>query len=188
MREEIDKYWFPVGHFNEDQRDYFIEVLDKLQPKSVLEIGWASGRSCITILATSKPQKMLSVDIDLDYIEGARSHANSFKERYPNWDICEGDSTVLLTEEYMKKEFPNGVDFIFVDGGHDYKSAKLDCHNTYNHLNTGGVMVVDDFKSGPPNGCSIPDVERAVIDFARQHNLSFEEWNVGGKGFAIFKK
>ena len=37
MLETIEKYWWSEGHFNFDQRDYFIETLGKLNPKNVLE-------------------------------------------------------------------------------------------------------------------------------------------------------
>ena len=74
MINKINKYWFHDGHFNSDQRDYFIETLEKLKPDNILEIGFASGRSCITSLVAGQPNKMISLDIDLDYI-GARNHA-----------------------------------------------------------------------------------------------------------------
>ena len=188
MVEKINNYWFPSGHFNEDQRDYFIKVLTKLKPKTILEIGWASGRSCITSLIAGNPTKMISVDLNLDYITNARSHSETFKKDFKNWSVIEGDSNKILTHNFLNNEFPNGIDFIFVDGCHDYRCAKLDCENSYRHLNNGGIMIVDDFMSGPPNGWKVLDVENAVNDFAMENNLTYETWYEEGKGFAIFKK
>jgi hypothetical protein len=49
-------------------------------------------------------------------------------------------------------------------------------------------MIVDDFESGPPEGWSLPDVKRAVEDFAKSRGLEFETWNHQGQGMAIFRK
>jgi predicted O-methyltransferase YrrM len=187
MINKINKYWFNDGHFNSDQRDYFIETLEKLKPDNILEIGFASGRSCITSLVAGQPNKMISLDIDLDYI-GARNHAILMETEFPNLSIIEGNSNEVLNSEFFEKNFKSGVDFAFVDGCHNYECAKKDCENVYPNLNKGGVMVVDDYKSGAPNGCTIVEVDNAVNDFAKENNLLFETWSVNGKGFAIFKK
>ena len=185
MLETIEKYWWSEGHFNFDQRDYFIETLGKLNPKSVLEIGFASGRSCITALVATQPRRMVSLDIDLDYM-GARKHAQLLEKDFPNLKIIEGNSATVLNGQFFNSYFADGVDFAFVDGGHSYQDAKTDCDNVYPHLNQGGMMVVDDYMSGPPNGCELLSVTTAVNDFAKENNLSFEIWNVKGKGVAIF--
>lgn len=188
MLQKINELWFYDGHFNYDQRDFFIKLLTELKPKNVLEIGWASGRSCITILESCSPKKMISIDINLDYIRGAREHTEKFKIKYPNWLIKEGNSNEILNVQFFESEFPDGLDFIFVDGCHSYECAKKDCELSYKFLTKGGVMIVDDFQSGLPNGASLPDVDNAVKDFANDNNLQYETWNVSGKGFAIFKK
>lgn len=187
MIEKIDKYWWPKGHFNLNQRDYFIETLKQLKPDNVLEIGFASGRSCITALVVAQPIRMVSLDIDLDYI-GARKHAQLLEADFPNLRIIEGNSGTILNEQFFNNYFADGVDFAFVDGGHSYEDAKTDCDNVYPYLNRGGMMVVDDYMSGPPDGCTIQGVTNAVNDFAKENRLSFETWNVRGKGFAIFTK
>jgi hypothetical protein len=61
--------------------------------------------------------------------------------------------------------------------------------NCYKHLKSGGTMIVDDYKSGPPRGCSIKDVDKAVEEFSKNHNISFETIKLSdGKGMAIFRK
>lgn len=187
MIEKIENYWWPKGHFNLDQRDYFIEILEKLNPDNVLEIGFASGRSCITALVAAQPSRMVSLDIDLDYM-GARKHAQLLEADFPNLKIIEGDSSIVLNEQFFNNYFADGVDFAFVDGGHSYEDAKTDCDNVYPHLNQGGMMVVDDYMSGRPNGCELATVTAAVNDFATENSLLFQAWNVKGKGFAIFTK
>tara|TARA_R110000824_G_scaffold282940_2_gene471198 strand:- start:61 stop:624 length:564 start_codon:yes stop_codon:yes gene_type:complete len=187
MIEKINEYWWHDGHFNEDQRDYFISILKELQPKTALELGWATGRSCITILIAGNPEKMLSIDINLDYMD-ARSHADLMIKDFNNLNILEGNSNSILTTKFLDDEFPNGIDFIFVDGCHTYQCAKRDCNKAYQHLSPGGIMIVDDYNSGPPNGWKAKAVDKAVNDFSKSNNLSFNTWNKKGKGCAIFKK
>lgn len=189
MLETIEKYWWSEGHFNFDQRDYFIETLGKLNPKNVLEIGFASGRSCVTALVAAQPDQMVSVELNLDSVQpSARQHSQLLEKDFPNLKIIEGNSATVLNEQFFNSYFADGVDFAFVDGGHSYQDAKTDCDNVYPHLNQGGMMVVDDYMSGPPNGCELLSVTTAVNDFAKENNLSPTVWNVKGKGFAIFTK
>jgi len=187
MVDKINKYWWHDGHFNEYQRDFFIEILEKIKPKYILEIGFASGRSCSTCLSWANPIKMISIDIDLDYM-GARNHADLMMKDFNNLKIIEGDSKILITKDFLEGEFPTGLDFIFVDGGHSYNDAYSDMENTFNHLSENGVMIIDDYYSGSPDGCSIKDVDNAVDDFVKKNNLNFTKWNNNGKGFCIIKK
>lgn len=185
--EKIKKYWWHDGHFNENQRNFFIDFLERNKPKNVLEIGFATGRSCVTCLIGSEINKIISVDINLDYMD-ARSHADYLMNEFNNLKVIEGDSKKIINSDFFKKEFPDGVDFVFVDGGHTYEDAYSDMINTFDFINNGGYMIVDDYYSGQPDGCSIVDVNNAVDTFVKERNLQFEKWNNNGKGFAIIKK
>lgn len=187
IKSNIEKFWHENGHLNEDQRDFLIDTLIRLKPKYCLEVGFATGRSTITILESARPEKLISIDINLDYMN-ARTHAMNLMRTYTNLTIYEGNSKFVLTEAFFKSEFPNQIDFAFIDGGHSYMECLEDISRIYPNLKTGGVMIVDDFKSGPPNGCVLPGVTSAVEDFCRQNNAVIEEWNKMGKGFAIVVK
>jgi predicted O-methyltransferase YrrM len=187
MKEKIKKFWYPIGHFNENQRDFFIELLTKLKPKTILEIGWASGRSCVTALIAGNPEKMISIEIDLDSV-GARKYSKTIIENFPNLKIIEDDSKKVLKKSFFKKEFPNGLDFSFIDGDHTYNGAYDDIKLIYPYINKGGIIVIDDYCSSEPDGCPIPDVTNAVNDFIRKNKIEFDVWNKNGKGFAIIKK
>jgi hypothetical protein len=57
------------------------------------------------------------------------------------------------------------------------------------HINEGGIILIDDYKSGPPNGCSINGVDQACeFISSSQPSLLRQEWNRKGKGFCIFTK
>lgn len=187
IQEKISKWWWNDGHLNENQRDFLISILSDLKPKFVLEIGFASGRSCCTTLITANPTKMISIDLNLDYM-GARGHAEAMQNEFKNLKIIEGNSLHLLNDDFFSSEFPNGLDYIFVDGGHEYNEAYSDIENSFKFLSDGGIMIIDDYYSGLPDGCTLVGVNYAVNDFANKNNLEIEKWNMNGKGFAILKK
>ena len=185
--DSINKLWWPDGHLNEDQRDFLIELLQGKNPNYCIETGFATGRSAVTTLCAANPKTLVSIDINLDYM-GARSHATRLQEDFPNFKVIESDTAKILNESFFRDNFSNGIDFAFIDGSHTYDGALFDMMTISSHLNAGGIMVVDDYRSGPPNGCTIPDVDKAVSSFAKSTNLSFTSWSSQGKGFGIFEK
>jgi predicted O-methyltransferase YrrM len=184
----IEKYWFEKGHLNLDQRDYFIEKLSILKPKYCLEIGFASGHSAITTLIAAKPERLVSVDLSLDYIPGARRHAELLQKEFSSFIVVEGNSKIVLNDVFFGKYFTKKIDFAFVDGDHSYKGCLADLKLIWPHLSPKGIVFVDDYKSGPPNGVIFNAVTRAVDDFVlNNRKLAIEYWSKNGKGIALIK-
>jgi predicted O-methyltransferase YrrM len=184
IRDKISRYWYDQGHLNADQRDYFIETLQKLKPHFCLEIGFASGRSAVTTLVAANPKLLVSVDLSLDYIQGARAHAELLQRDFPNLKIVEGPSALVLNDKFIRSYFPEGIDFAFIDGDHTYAGCLADLQAVFPHLSQNGVMIIDDYRSGPPNGMAFPEVTNAVDDFVLQNKLALRYWHKGGKGIA----
>lgn len=184
----IEKFWFYEGHLNENQRNFLVEKLLELKPKKCLETGFASGRSAVSILCTANPDLLVSVDINLDYIGGARQHADFLKKEFPNFTVIEGNSKNVLNDDFFQNNFEDGVDFCFIDGDHTYEGAKNDIQKIYKYLAPNALMIIDDYYSCGPDGCSIPDVDRAVDDFCKENQITPEKWHNNGKGFAIVRK
>jgi hypothetical protein len=93
-----------------------------------------------------------------------------------------------LTEQFFHTEFPLGIDFALVDGDHKYNGCYSDLSIVYKYLNIGGIIAIDDYKSGPPNGASLPEVTSAIDNFCYYNNIIHQEWYKDGKGFAIICK
>ena len=183
----IKSLWWHNGHLNEEQRDFLIDVLNSLKPEYCIETGFATGRSTVTTLVTAQPKRVVSIDVNLDYMQ-ARSHAMSLMDKFENLKIVEGDSKQILTNDFFEKHFNEGIDFAFVDGSHTYDGAMYDIAAIFPKMRSGAVMVIDDYMSGHPNGCPIPEVDNAVHDFCRLNNLEIERWYMNGKGAAIVRK
>jgi predicted O-methyltransferase YrrM len=186
--DNISRYWFAEGHLNFDQRDLFIKLLKELKPTRCLEIGFASGRSTVTVLVAAQPEMLVSIDLCLDYIPGARAHANLLEKDFPNLKIIEGDSRGILNRTFFESYFPNGIDFAFVDGDHTYEGCSSDLSTVLPYVNSGGIMLIDDYRSGPPNGVAFDSVTSAVDDFTLRNRLLLTYWCKDGKGAAIMSK
>jgi predicted O-methyltransferase YrrM len=184
--------WAKEGHFNKDQEKYIQNLVATIKPEYSIETGFCSGRSSYTVLEAGKDtiKKMISIEIDLDYVSSGREYKRLLEEHYSDngFQVIEEDSSII-TSEFMNKEFPKGVDFAMIDGSHSYEGCLGDILGILPHLNSGGIMAIDDYKSGAPNGCTIEGVNRAC-DFvsSTQASLLKQEWHCEGKGFCIFTK
>lgn len=188
IKKNITQLWFNGGHLSTNQRDFYIKLLSELNPQNCLEIGFAGGRHTATMLYSCNPLKAISIDIDFNY-HGGQSMVDKIKNKFSNIEFFTGNSIDLLTSDFFNTHFPNGVNYVLVDGGHSYKVASSDIKNCYPYLSQNGILVVDDYKSGGPEGVNIKDVDRAVEDFARESKLAYETIKLeDGKGMAIFKK
>ena len=186
----MNEFWCKKGHFNLDQAIFFKEMVMENDPEYILETGFCTGRSASVILTNAKKlKKMISIDINFDYMKPeGKIYKNKLKDNFENFSTIENTSKIL-NNNFFKKEFPLGIDWFTVDGDHSYTGCLFDLKSVVNHINKNGIIIVDDYKSGPPNGCRIPDVTRACDDFYKENQfLQKTEWNCKGKGFCIFKK
>ena len=61
------------------------------------------------------------------------------------------------------------VDFIFIDGGHDYKTVKNDLEQSFKIINKNGTILCDDWNLSQALG-----VREAIKDFSKEQNINFE--------------
>lgn len=184
--------WCRRGHLNHDQADKYAEICESVQPRSVLETGFCTGRSAACVLHHSPAlERMVSIDINLDYkAPHGRKMADMLKGRFPRWEIIENSSREVFTPEFFQREFPEGIDLVTIDGDHSYEGCMFDLEAVAPFLSSAGVMMVDDYRSGPPNGTRIDSVTRSVDDFLAKHAGVFvgERWHKRGKGFCIIRR
>lgn len=185
---EIQTIWFEDGHLSLGQSSYLIDLLSNLNPKFCLEIGFAGGRHASTLLHSCRPIKVFSIDIDFNYANG-REYVDKFKKKFNTIEFYESNSNSILTEEFMKNNFPNGLDYVFVDGGHSYEECLADMKNCFKFLNENGIMLIDDYNSGPPIGIEIEGVDKAVDNFINENDVYFEKIKLSdGKGMMKIKR
>jgi hypothetical protein len=185
--------WCRRGHLNKAQADKIATLCRELEPKYAIEVGFCTGRSSATVLHNTRASlhKMISVDKNLDFKspEG-RQMAALLTEKFPMFRLIERSSRELLTPEFLRSEFPMGLDWAMVDGDHSYEGCTFDLEAIAGILNDTGIIVIDDYRSGPPKGVTIEAVTQSVDDFVARYSETFvmETWNEAGKGFSILRK
>jgi predicted O-methyltransferase YrrM len=182
--------WCSEGHFNVNQAILVNYLSLKHKPKYVLETGFCTGRSALSVLLNCDTIiNFVNIDINYDYINpNGRIMVNKFINYFPQFKCYEKDSNIFLTGQFIKKEFPNGIDWFTVDGDHSYKGCLHDLTTCLPYMNKGGIIIVDDYMSGPPDGAHIPEVTKACDDFfnINSNSLVRKPWNNNGKGFCVF--
>jgi len=187
---KMNDFWCEKGHFNLDQGILIQDLIEKYNPTYALETGFCTGRSTSVVLTkATNLKKMISIDINFDYMKPeGRIYRKKLEDGFPVFSTIENSSKIILNDNFLKKEYPNGIDWVTVDGDHSYEGCLFDLKAVINHMNKNGIIVVDDYKSGPPNGCRIDAVTNACDDFyAQNRQLHKGEWNNKGKGFCIFR-
>ena len=61
----------------------------------------------------------------------------------------------------------NSLDFVFIDGNHSYEYVYSDLKNYFNKVRSGGIFSGHDW--------SLSDVNRAILDFLEEKNISISE-------------
>jgi len=118
------------------------------RPRRLLEIGTASGGTLYLITKVAHPEAtLLSVDLKINRKELLRS----FARRRQRLGLIEGDSTSVATVEAVKRWFPEGIDFLFLDGDHSYEGIKNDFENYSPLVRPGGAIafhdIVEDYET-----------------------------------------
>jgi hypothetical protein len=118
-----------------------------------VEIGLENGFNAGTMLKTLPLKKLYSIDIGVK--ESARKRLSKYKEKI---ELIEN------TSEKAAKDIPDDLDFVYVDGSHQYEFVKRDIELYFPKVKNGGVFGGHDF-----DGSHI-DVCRAVFEFAQKNN------------------
>jgi hypothetical protein len=88
------------------------------------------------------------------------------------------EGKVTIIKEYSDKViFPFKLDYCYIDGDHSYEWVKKDLNNYFPYVKKSGILAGHDI--------SIPDVLRAVQEFAKENNLY---WFVCGDDWIIIKE
>ena len=94
-------------------------------------------------------------------IEAVRDLLKKFNK---NIDLITGNSNKILKKIDMTK-----IDYVFLDGGHDYDTVKNDLNNCIEVVNKNGTILCDDY-----NLSYAPGVKKAIDEFVENNNFKCE--------------
>jgi len=181
--------------------DLFLEEVNKKKPKVFLEVGVFHGvtaRNVCELLYDIHGDDFKYIGIDLfeksdenkyeiipntqfsnplkklyfNYIKRQNPYSKEavgdlLKKFDKNVTLLKGNSNKILKNIDMKK-----IDYVFLDGGHDYKTVMNDLIYSKEVIENGGTVLCDDY-----NLSQAPGVKKAIDDFNKQNNFSCKIFN-----------
>ncbi len=178
--------------------DFFLKEIEKKKPKIFLEVGVFHGvtaRNICELLHGMHNDEFKYIGIDLfeendenkDEIIPNTKFSNPLKKIYfkyikrqnpyskeavesllkkfsKNVVLLKGNSNNILRKINMSK-----IDYVFLDGGHDYKTVSNDLLQSKEVIMNGGTILCDDYDLS-----QAPGVKQAIDDFIKSNNFKCE--------------
>ena len=192
------KYFRKTSLKQKGHGDFLLDEVRKEKPKIFLEIGVFHGVTarniCELLYRTHKNDfKYIGLDLFVENEENKNevipnnTFNNPLKKIYfkyikkqnpysleavrdllkkfeKNVHLIQGNSNKVLNKMDMSK-----IDYVFLDGGHEYNTVKNDLDNCIEVIKKGGTVLCDDYNLG-----SAPGVKRAIDDFVKKNQLNVE--------------
>jgi len=106
-------------------------------------------------------------------LEAVKDLLNKFKD---NIHLIKGNSNKILSKIEMKK-----IDYVFLDGGHEYSTVKNDLECCKDVILNNGVVLCDDYDLS-----YAPGVKKAIDEFVENNN--FKSSLLSNDRFAMIEK
>ena len=190
------KYFRKTSLKQKGHGDFLLDEVRKEKPKIFLEIGVFHGVTarniCELLYRTHKNDfKYIGLDLFVENDENKNevipnnTFNNPLKKIYfkyikkqnpysleavrdllkkfeKNVHLIQGNSNKVLNKMDMSK-----IDYVFLDGGHEYNTVKNDLDNCIGVIKKGGTVLCDDYNLG-----SAPGVKRAIDEFVNKNQLN----------------
>ncbi len=192
------KYFRKTSLKQKGDGDFFLEEIKKKKPKFFLEVGVFHGvtaRNVCELLFRIHKDDFKYIGLDL-FEENEENRfevmpktffSNPLKQIYfkyikrqdpytmeavqdllsnfkANVHLIKGNSNKILQKIDMSK-----IDYVFLDGGHDFDTVKNDLNHCSEVINNYGTVLCDDY-----NLSYAPGVKKAIDKFVESHNYRCE--------------
>ena len=185
------KYFRKTSLKQKGDGDFFLKEIEKRKPKFFLEVGVFHGvtaRNVCELLFQIHKDNFKYIGLDLfekshenkSEIIPNTNFSNPFKQIYfkyikrqdpysieavesllgnfkNNIHLIKGNSNLVLKKIDMTK-----IDYVFLDGGHDYETVKNDLDSCTDVIDNGGVILCDDY-----NLSYAPGVKKAINEYVK---------------------
>ena len=163
------KYFLEIGVFHGVTARNVCELLNKIHKEDFKYIGLdlfeKSEENKSEIIPNTDFKNPLK-QIYFKYIKRQDPYSleavnNLLKKFKNNVHLIKGNSNLILKKIDMGK-----IDFVFVDGGHDYNTVMNDLNHCKKVINLNGTVLCDDY-----NLSYAPGVKRAIDEFVKNNNF-----------------
>ena len=192
------KYFRKTSLKQKGDGDFFLNEIKKKKPRYFLEVGVFHGvtaRNVCELLNDIHKGEFKYIGLDLfeksdqnkSEIIPNINFSNPFKKIYfqyikrqdpysfeaveellkkfkKNVHLIKGNSNQILKKIEMSK-----IDYVFLDGGHDYETIKNDLNNCMEVISNSGTVLCDDY-----NLSYAPGVKKAIDEFVKINNFKCE--------------
>ena len=194
---EYKKYYRKTSLKQKGVGSFFLEEIAKKKPKFFLEIGVFHGvtaRNVCELLSNIHGNDYKYVGLDLfeesdenknEIIPNTTFSSNPVKQFYykyikrqnpysleaveellgkfkNNIHLIKGNSNKILKKIDMSK-----IEYVFLDGGHEYNTVLNDLNCCFDVINNNGTVLCDDYDLS-----SAPGVKKAIDDFVKEQNFN----------------
>jgi len=169
------------------------EIVKKLAPKTVLEVGTSRGGTFFIWARLAAPDAHL-ISIDLPggeniwaYPRWKEPFYKRFASKGQHIDLLRGDSQKQEMVERLKKTL-NGaqVDFLFIDADHAYEGVKKDFELYAPFVRQGGVIAFHDVAVHPPiANCGVTRLWAELKAESKNYKEFIEKADQGWGGIGV---
>ena len=191
------KYFRKTSLKQKGDGEFFLDEVKKKNPKTFLEVGVFHGVTarniCELLSKIHDDFKYIGLDLfeksdeNKSEIIPNTNFSNPLKQIYfkyikrqdpysleavkdllkkfeKNIHLIKGNSNYILKNIDMSK-----IDYVFLDGGHDYNTVKNDLNCCIKVLDNNGTILCDDY-----NLSYAPGVKKAIDEYVKDNNYSCE--------------
>jgi hypothetical protein len=194
---DYKKYYRKTSLKQKGVGSFFLEEISKKKPKNFLEIGVFHGvtaRNVCELLFKIHQNNFKYIGLDLfeeneenknEVIPNTTFSSNPIKQFYYKFIKRQNPYSLEAVEELLSK-FRNNIhlikgnsnkvlkkidmskiDYVFLDGGHEYNTVLNDLNCCYEVVKNNGTVLCDDYDLK-----QAPGVKKAIDEFVKEHNLS----------------
>ena len=192
------KYFRKTSLKQKGDGDFFLEEIKKKKPKFFLEVGVFHGvtaRNVCELLFKIHNNDFKYIGLDLfekndenkSEIIPNTNFSNPLKQIYFKYIKKQDPYTKEAVEDLLKKFKDNvhlikgnsnkvlkkidmtKIDYVFLDGGHDYVTVKNDLNSCSDVIDNNGTILCDDY-----NLSYAPGVKKAVDEYVENNNYKCE--------------
>jgi hypothetical protein len=132
-----------------------------------VEIGVQAGINAESIMRTLEMRMLYLIDPYEPYAQDGIEFEGKGREQAMSrlWKFRDRIRFIQLKAEDAVESVPSGLDFVYIDGNHQYEHVKEDIENYYRKVKMGGILGGHDFSR------LFLGVIRAVTEFSIANNV-----------------
>jgi len=138
-------YHIHEGYTAQDRKQsaFFVDIVSPYAGKRILEIGFNSGHSCVTLMTASAPDcTMVSFDLgEHYYVDNAKVFVDA---NFPGRHTLIKGNSLDTVRTYATQHPDETFDVIFIDGGHFTDVPLHDAINCMPFAHEKTVVIIDD--------------------------------------------